>query len=130
MTAATLLRPRFEVIADYPNPKNHPYFEVGEFVDTITEEDIEYFTKYPHLFRKMSWWENRDVKDMPMYVMHHDKTIYKIKCWNLEQLAGVIDDDQKPGCICLTMWNWNEGYGYIPIDESLAIRRLAKSKNK
>jgi len=28
----------------------------------------EYAENMPHLFRKLAWWEGRDVKDMPVYL--------------------------------------------------------------
>ena len=139
MTAAELLRPRYEIIADFPGNGYNvgriivPIIRSGKIFDCLDAPSSEVITnpeKYPHLFRKMSWWENRDLKDMPGYVMFHDKTIFKIKSWHLEQLTGVIDNDEDPGYICLTIWNYKAGYGYIPIGESLAIRQLAKSKNK
>jgi hypothetical protein len=110
MTAAALLRPRYEIIADFPGNGYNvgrvivPITRSGKIFDCIDAPSSETITnpeKYPHLFRKMSWWEKRDVKDMPKYVMHHDKTIFKIKYWELLQFIGVIDDDDDPGSICL-----------------------------
>ena len=73
MTAKELIQPRFEVIADYPASP----FSVG---DIITFDGIVYgmgepqkFTrepeKYPHIFRKMNWWEARTADQMPKRVM-------------------------------------------------------------
>ena len=82
MTTEQLMQPRYEVIADYPNsiiPK-------GNIVDDLLLFKIE-FEKYPHLFRKLEWWEKRDVKDMPEYVKciktpdqkHFPDMIYKVR---------------------------------------------------
>ena len=75
MTVEELLKPRYEVIADYPN---NPY-DIGTIFilpdDAWVYADLEYsncepefFDTWPNLFRKMAWWEKRDIKDMPEYV--------------------------------------------------------------
>ena len=67
MTAKELMNTRFEVIADYPSSP----FVVG---DVIAYDGIVYgmgqpqkFTrepeKYPHIFRKMNWWEKRTAEE-------------------------------------------------------------------
>lgn len=73
-----LLEPRYKVLADYPgspfkvgeilklNDSIHPtyaHFTNGEKGIMVDEID-----NYPHLFRLLKWWEERDVKDMPEYV--------------------------------------------------------------
>ena len=62
-----LLKPRYLVIADYPGS----YYDKGE----IVEEDYFYaheggyhHSDYPHLFRKLEWWEHRSKNDMPKYI--------------------------------------------------------------
>lgn len=93
MTTEELLQPRYKVIADYPG--NVAY--VGE----IYEDDIcirwneQKFKKYPHLFRKLEWWEERDEKDMPEYVkceFEGNVTVYKIVYWNLKENRGYITE--------------------------------------
>ena len=71
MTTEQLLQPRFEVIADYPDSR----YKVGEILDRDwgwNGDDVDGFNNkisdYPHLFRKLQWWEKRKVEDMPMYV--------------------------------------------------------------
>ena len=67
MTQKELMNTRFEVIADYPSSP----FVVG---DVIAYDGIVYgmgqpqkFTrepeKYPHIFRKMNWWEKRTAEE-------------------------------------------------------------------
>lgn len=61
MTPEELLKPRYEVIADYPGCN----VEVG----TIFQSDIgEYFDRYPANFRKLAWWEHRKREELPEYV--------------------------------------------------------------
>jgi hypothetical protein len=77
-----LLRPRYKVIASFwYNP-----FEIGQILllylnsfnnwaytfddpcgDTtqVLESD---FSEYPHLFKKLEWWEGRKPEEMPQYV--------------------------------------------------------------
>jgi hypothetical protein len=84
-----LMKPRWKVIADYPNS---PY-KVGDLVQltdlgttflcTTTKEwdnanldivdnnryfHIEYLEKWNHLFQKLEWWMHRQESEMPEYV--------------------------------------------------------------
>jgi len=64
MTVEELLKPRYKVIADYPyNP-----VEVGELECSDTEEQGKFLDQFPHLFKKLEWWEERKECDMPEYV--------------------------------------------------------------
>ena len=61
MTNEELLKPRYIVIADYPGK----YVKVGR----IFKSDIgEYYDRFPAIFRKLEWWEDRKPEDMPKYV--------------------------------------------------------------
>lgn len=68
MTAEQLMKPRFKVIADYPG--NH--IEIG----TVIAEDYgrnhydapNEFEKYPAIFKKLEWWEERSIEDMPEFL--------------------------------------------------------------
>lgn len=116
MTAKELLKPRFEVIADYPNPKDYCYFPVGEIIKIESLEDINYLEKYPHLFRKLNWWEHRKIEDMPKKVMSladDKKDTYIIEEWDMEILVGWIDKEKRSACSLLS---FNPEYGYIPVD--------------
>ena len=135
-----LLKPRYKVIADYP----YCPYEIGELVEFSTSgtsflctrtkeyddfrEDIvdnnNYFAikaldKYPHLFRRLEWWEDRDVKDMPEYLKSNinDKNWYgnvvfeKVDMFygdNNEYVALVDRDEMMQYC---TSW-------YLPATET------------
>lgn len=89
-----LLKPRYEVIADYPNCK----FDVGVIVQfdniypysgfsyAIDHEIVhtEYFDKYPHIFRKLEWFEKRGINDMPKFLSHRtvSKVVVKVDRWS------------------------------------------------
>lgn len=78
---------RYKVIADYPNSpfkvgdillqgnyvrikffSKHNYYKGND--ETIDADDI---VKYPHLFKKLEWWEDVPVEELPKYI----KTNYR-----------------------------------------------------
>lgn len=88
-----LLKPRYKVIADYPGrretmPIGHililESFNNGRYWHEFTEvEPIhidEGFAKYPHLFKRLEWWEERKPEEMPQYVKL-GKRLIKVKQW-------------------------------------------------
>ena len=77
MTNEELLKPRYKVIADYPNN----VFQVGQVVnfkltrngdwiyqwaryDGMYEMGILEFADYPNIFQKLEWWEERSENDL------------------------------------------------------------------
>jgi hypothetical protein len=91
-----LLKPRYKVVAGYPDSK----FQVGQIIqfellktgdwvyqwaghDGIYEIGILEFAEYPHLFKKLEWWEDRKIEDLPEYVrfgeFDKEHAIYKVK---------------------------------------------------
>jgi len=79
LSVEDLNKPRFKVIADYPeNPfsigqvlqlrifgANHAYCDIyGHY-----SKDIKFFNKYSHLFKKLDWWVDRKIEDMPEYII-------------------------------------------------------------
>jgi len=81
MTVEELLRPRFEVIADYPES---PY-PVGEIIERTGK--TTFFEKYPAIFKPLPWWSHRKIEDMPEYVKyqyHNDSPIiFKSEKWDM-----------------------------------------------
>ena len=118
MDAKELLKPRYEVIADYPGSTNI----IGDILECPNYENdftanfwVEANEKYPHLFRKMNWWENRKREDMPKKIVSKadDKnTVFEIRYWDMESLLG-FTDDESGYCGLLT---FKPEYGYFPID--------------
>ncbi len=71
-----LLQPRYKVIADYPYNKRH---RVGQI---IAEPLESFYDKYPYIFRKLEWWEERTVEEMPKYVKYiGTKKVGKVFRW-------------------------------------------------
>ena len=81
MTPEDLMKPRYKVIADYPKNK---FGDVGRIINLVKRSDrfryewyehdgIDYeyesfFEEYPHIFKKLEWWEERKQNDFPEYV--------------------------------------------------------------
>ena len=119
MTAAELLKPRFEVIAEYPNC----HLEVGEVFswDDILDW-LKYIikdpAKYPHIFKSLNWWEHRKAEDMPKKVISKafkgsENDVIEIQEWDMELLIGWINKKEKT---CCSIRSWNPEFGYFPID--------------
>lgn len=80
MSADELLKPRYKVIADYPGniiPIGSIFWDDIESINIITptgSKSIQssypyrHKDKFPHLFKKLEWWEDRKPEEMPEYV--------------------------------------------------------------
>ncbi len=120
MTAKELMQPRFEVIADFPN--NH-FGAIGTILDRDwakypnddeTQKAIWRISDFPHLFRKMNWWERRTAAEMPKKVksLADDKgDVYEIQEWDMERMIGWIDKKERS---CCSLLSWNPEFGYVP----------------
>ena len=66
MTVEQLMQPRYKVIADYPNS----IYKIGEIVQQFGKDffNTAFFEKYPQLFSKLEWWQDRKPEDMPRYI--------------------------------------------------------------
>lgn len=93
MNTEQLLKPRYKVIADYPEND----IEVGTILTcqpdgTVTDfkvydftESESFFKKYPHLFQKLEWHEDIEASDMPLYLKDEKfNIVYKV----LENFVG------------------------------------------
>jgi len=65
MSKEELLRPRFKVIAGWWDMK--PY-KVGDIIESGQHDDL--FSPYPHLFKRLEWWEERTNDELPEYVIY------------------------------------------------------------
>lgn len=84
MTVEQLMQPRYKVIADYPSNTEHT---IGETLYADKDGIFWCYSEtgrwrihpeqYPHIFRKLEWWEERDEKDMPGYVKD-EYGVYKV----------------------------------------------------
>lgn len=91
MTIEQLTKRRYKVIAQWPLC---PY-ELNSIIDEccMKGSDTCYYDEWPHLFRKLEWWEERKAEDMPAYV----------KC--LKSPDQIIE----PGSVLKVAWNDHGG---------------------
>lgn len=81
MTIEELMLPRWKVIADFPTYIEPTNCEIGNILTAfqVGKTDNDWFISlgsdwwerpklYPAIFKKLEWWEERDEKDMPMFV--------------------------------------------------------------
>lgn len=104
MIPEELLKPRFKVIADYPDS---PFVDgqilvtrVGNFGKQVFDiyrqfgnDDFVYPESYPHLFKKLAYYEDRNIKDLPKYIVNNTaipKTIHEVIDWNIHDDEIVI----------------------------------------
>lgn len=91
MTTEELLQPRYELIADYPGCS----FLMNEIISTYSPG---WFDHYPHLFRKLNWWEYRDEEDLLSrikVVEGDDFTIHEVESWDAYHYVATIDSKNK-----------------------------------
>ena len=122
------MQPRFEVIETYPKSK----FKKGDILERIPNATNDWYNadkslinadilleeieQYPHLFRKLNWWEKRTADQMPKKVISilDDKgDTFEIQEWDMEILVGWIDKKERSCCSLLT---FKPKYGYVPVD--------------
>jgi hypothetical protein len=127
-----LLKPRFEVIEEYPRcifkkgdillpiPRaTNPWYHT-DINCPIGEIQLPELEKHPHLFRKMKWWEKRSEDEMPMYLKHTydlekpNYSYHKILKWDIKNLDGFTNVEKREVCSLLI---WSTKYTYIPISE-------------
>ena len=92
MNTEDLMKPRYKVIADYPGN----IWMVGTIMDLdMSKQLVSFYDKYPHLFRKLEWWEERKIEDMPEYVKCLG-FVRKFKKWH-HQENGMVQLYDYPG---------------------------------
>jgi hypothetical protein len=120
MKTQELLSPRFEVIEDYPNS----IYKVGSIINTgydriFCDPNSIKFSDFPHLFRKIQWFENRKEEEMPMFLKHKSlsgKTTYhKVILWDLSNPQFIQWKYSNQDFGNLGMWSIN--YNYMPCSE-------------
>lgn len=93
LTKEELLKPRYKVIAAYPMCLR----KVGTVLDNCGKSlsgnylydlgkdtwDSEYLDKYPHLFKRLEWWEERELPQMPEYLKGPDGGVVKPTMYSL-----------------------------------------------
>lgn len=131
MTASELLTPRYKVINTYPD-----CHKVGDFqgkVISLNDKGIDgepvlkrgssslysaYFNAYPHIYKKLQWWEYRTEGEMPKKLKslpfgEEEGQVVAIEKWDMNLLFGFTNTKTRSGCGLTT---FNPEYGYIPFD--------------
>jgi hypothetical protein len=80
MSIEQLLIPRYRVIADYPCSEflvgDIFIFDDSESYDNLYDSKngvfINTVEKYPHLFKKLEWWEERKISELPKHIAWYD----------------------------------------------------------
>lgn len=93
-----LLQPRYEVVADYP----HSCHTTNSVIEPDKNGFIAFTVHapnhcgipeaYPHLFRKLSWWERREESEMPGYVKN-DKEVYRNYGIKYGHMVKVVEEE-------------------------------------
>lgn len=79
MNKEQLMLPRWKVISDYPGS---PYV-IGVIKNWLTSINMD---DYPHIFKRLEWWEETAIKDMPEYIKYPSERIVKAKWeWNQQE---------------------------------------------
>lgn len=97
-----LLRPRYKIIAPIPFKEEEDFWKVGEILDRDwgwhgdDEDGFKYhISDYPHLFKKLEWWEERAIEEMPEciifskdYCNFKKGQVFKTENWNKQHDAA------------------------------------------
>jgi len=123
MKAEQLLKPRFEVIANYPDSnlsigdvltKNLSVYGTGN-----PQEFVRNPMDYPHLFRKLNWWEKRTKEEMPKRLtckaIPNDNEVIEIEEWDVIQFNGHIKSNNGDR-YCASLTIFSPECGYFPVD--------------
>lgn len=89
MTPKEIMKPRWKIIAAIPFKEEDDFWKVGEILDRDwgwhgdDEDGFKYhISDYPHLFKKLEWWEGRQPEEMPLYVKWESGKVTQVIRWN------------------------------------------------
>lgn len=103
MKKEELMQPRYKVIANYPGQPvaigqllndrlsesfhitttySFEGFELVPCANWVNEDEVK---KYPALFKKLEWWEDRKPEDMPDFLKATEGGIIKVKKWQIDE---------------------------------------------
>lgn len=97
MDTETLLRNRVILLNDYPrcsykkgsvfiktfHPDNETFY--WELLDHTNDMQFDWPERYPHLFRKLQWWEERAESELPEYVKFYEPLPIKESIWKVHE---------------------------------------------
>jgi hypothetical protein len=115
LSITELQQPRFKLIADYPGnlcPVGKIYC-IASGHDTCHSLALtpSVMARYPHLFKRLQWWEERAAADMPNYVGHqmipgHVRKVIKFRKWDVDVQVEDYDHDASKEGVCCAEVSW------------------------
>ena len=127
LSAEELLRPRYKVIANYPNS---PY-QLGDIFVANPHEDSElvsnrnplqtmpavYGSLYPAVFQKMHWWQDRANKELPLKLQAQDGgEIFWVNRWVGDTQKGYVTAWIEKGSEPFLFFSNLQPTQFIPVD--------------
>lgn len=111
MSPREFLNPRYKVIEPWPFMK---HFKVGEIVtlkllqtgeaiyhynETHQNYDTSFFDTYPHLFKRLRWFEDRELSSLPEYLkgLRAVKRVVQYE-YHTEEYPSVLFENDKIWC--------------------------------
>lgn len=131
-----LLQPRYEVIALWP--KSNRKVQIGDILkyddefkvfwckgDVFNSQELE---EFPHLFRKLSWWEKREESEMPGYLKEDKQEGYVCKV--KKHFSDSKGEHNNNGCQLEinTDWNYFTYRIWLPATETDYLTFINKKK--
>jgi len=123
MSIEELLKLRFQIIADFPLNRT----KIGNI---FLENEIDFeFEKYPHLYKKLNWWEMREKNEMPIFLKHTlsdgNTTYHKVKSWDLSNPKFIEwrYDNEDFGSFGM----WADKFNYMPCSEEEYLSNFNKA---
>lgn len=97
MEAKELLKPRYKVIADYPES---PY-KIGDIEVDRGWSDTLHLKDFPAIFKPLAWWEERGEEDMPNYlrIISYNKPIVPAKKHFVGRHKNMFELPNNRGCV-------------------------------
>lgn len=95
-TKEELFMPRFKVLSGYPGS----HLKVGEIINwnhgRTSYDAPNEFEKYPKIFKKLDWYEEREAQEMPEYVKINVEHMSHVGA-NLNDIFKVVKFDLREG---------------------------------
>lgn len=107
LSVEELMLDRYKVIANYPEMERHN-ISMG---DILTEPKDKtqcvrnqkgdpvfyfYWDQFPAIFKKLEWWQERDPKDLPLFLKDKFDRLFKVRSLDGKYLSAWLEGDSFP----------------------------------
>lgn len=129
MEKEELLKPRYKVIADYPNGVHKigdtlTHLIAGTFINERIRIKIELPQNYPVIFKPLQWWEERATEELPEYI-NFEGIIYNVRWEDYLGVRPVCNDSSMNG-----QWHFNKNKSLpATLDEYTSYLTSQTTKN-